>query len=380
MSKPRLTHRQPFKGFYVVYLAVSYTLVRLPLWCIKYSPKKNRPRSSWTLKRYITVATYRELNLSTSHPFPTSDKELKNAKFLFIDGIGSASDAFCGEVQRAAQITGVTPDSGPGTDIPPTLAQPGERVALHIHGGAFFLGSAHPDAPTSQLSHGILDHSSTLLRIMVVDYRLATASPNPPGNHFPAALLDSIAAYQYLTKDVGFLPQNITLVGDSAGGNIAFALVRHILENPGAGLPLPGRLLSCSSFLDVSLSRQEPGSSIYRNHGNDILGVDDRYMHDAYLGPLGIEEAKRNPYISPVSPHIKNHEGLFKGFPRTFISAGEAESILDDSVIVAERLKADGVDVVCDIVLDATHDFAMFPWHEPERTPALKRMCAWLDD
>ncbi|KAJ2976057.1 hypothetical protein NUW54_g11632 [Trametes sanguinea] len=104
------------------------------------------------------------------------------------------------------------------------------------------------------------------------------------------------------------------------------------------------------------------------------------YAVPAYLGPIKLEEAKTNRYLSPSSPRISPVEGLFRGFPKTFISAGGAEIILDDSMVAAERLKADGVDVTVDIVPDAVHDFMVFTWHEPERTEALRRVCNWLDD
>ena len=215
--------------------------------------------------------------------------------------------------------------------------------------------------------------------MLTVDYRLAAAYPDTPANPFPAALLDCITAYRYLIKDLGFEARNITIMGDSAGGSLAFALVRHLVENNIPGLPLPGRLLGCSSLLDFSLSRKDPHSSLIRNYPTDILGLHLRYMFDAYLGAFDFEEAKTNRYMSPVSPHIEHTESEYRKYPRTYLLAGGAEGILDDSIVGAERLEKDGVDVVLDVVPDAIHDFTNFPWHEPERTEAFKRICGWID-
>ena len=88
---------------------------------------------------------------------------------------------------------------------------------------------------------------------------------------------------------------------------------------------------------------------------------------------------RSNPYISPASGYITEMEGLFKGFPPTYISAGDAELIVDDSIVAAERLKEDGVDVVLDVEADAIHDYMIFTWWEPERTEGLRRLCKWLD-
>ncbi|RPD63814.1 alpha/beta-hydrolase [Lentinus tigrinus ALCF2SS1-6] len=391
-----LTRRQPFKGLYLAYILASTVFVRVPLWSITYLPRHNRPSPTWSLLRCIIVAAYREVmtklavqaRLKTSHDPPKSDDELKDAKFVWLEGLTEDADVFCGEIRAAAGVTGVRPAKvaaywflKPGVSIPADMkAKPGEIVVMHIHGGAFHLGSAHPDSATSNLSRGLVEHSSKLERVLAVDYRLSAAPPDNPVNSFPAAVLDCLAAYQYLIKDLGFEAKNITVAGDSAGGNIVFALVRHLVENTIPALPPPGRLLSCSAWLDLSQSYNTPESSLRRNRKNDILGMGPEYPRAAYLGPLDIEEARTNRYLSPVSLHFEGTEGLFRGFPRTYISAGGLETILDDSTRVAEKLKADGVDVILDVEPNSVHDYTVFAWHEPERTEAFKRFAKWLDE
>lgn len=132
--------------------------------------------------------------------------------------------------------------------------------------------------------------------------------------------------------------------------------------------------------MDLSDSRDGPNDPRIRNRGSDIISNSSNYHHRAYLGTLfDTGEAKTNPYLSPVSPHITLTEGLFNGFPRTYVSAGGMEMIMDDSTVVAEMMKADGVDVVLDIEPDAIHDYMGFGWMEPERTAGLQRVGEWLD-
>ncbi|PIL24059.1 hypothetical protein GSI_13810 [Ganoderma sinense ZZ0214-1] len=392
-----LTRRQPFKTFYIVYLLITIIFVHLPYLCIRYALPWARPARSWSLKRCILVAAYREiliklpakLGLDASRQPPKSNDELKNASFVWIEGLSGESDAFCGELRKAASATGVQPTKvlaywifRPGTAIPQDLkATEGEEIALYIHGGAFILGSAHPDSTTCTLSHGLLAHSSTLSRVLSVDYRLAAATPDPPKNPFPAALLDCVAAYQYLVQEMGFAPENIIIAGDSAGGNLALATTRYFVENPISGLGPPGRLISFSGWLDISDSRNGPSDPRTRNQESDIISNHSNYHHRAYLGPLfDTDERKTNRYLSPVSPHITPTKGLFKGFPRTYVSAGGMEMIVDDSTVVVEMMKADGVDVVLDIEADAIHDYMGFAWMEPERTAGLKKVGEWIDN
>ena len=60
---------------------------------------------------------------------------------------------------------------------------------------------------------------------------LSTASQLFNYTHQAAALIDALAGYNYLVNTVGFHPTRIILEGDSAGGNLALALTRYLLEH-----------------------------------------------------------------------------------------------------------------------------------------------------
>jgi acetyl esterase/lipase len=225
-----------------------------------------------------------------------------------------------------------------------------------------------------------------------VDYRLSSGPPFEPENPFPSAVIDAIAAYKYLVCEVGFLPQNITIGGDSAGGNIALALTRYIVESHLPHLPPPGGLILGSPVTDMSFSRAEPDSSHYLNSGSDIFNLPPN-THPifigkapirAYIGEMDPEETKSNRYLSPsskdvVPPNVDGDTKLFSGFPRTYIMGGGAEHLIDDIVALAEMMKAEGVDTTTDFPHDAVHAWFIFDWHEPERTESLIKCAAWLD-
>lgn len=117
-------------------------------------------------------------------------------------------------------------------------------------------------------------------------------------------------------------------------------------------------------------------SDIFDEHPGELFG---KYAVYGLLGPMDFEFAKTSRYISPVSLDVKPGTGLFAGFPETYVVAGGAERLLDDSTALVERLKADGVKVVVDIPPDAVHDFLVFTWHDPERTEVLTRISGWID-
>jgi acetyl esterase/lipase len=212
-------------------------------------------------------------------------------------------------------------------------------------------------------------------------------------NPFPTAIIDATAAYKYLVCEVGFLPQNITVAGDSAGGNLALAFTRYIVESHLHRLPPPGGLIASSPWADMSFSRLEIGSSHYLNSESDIFDLPrNTPAHiigsapiGAYIGELDLEETKYNRYLSPaskfvVSPNVDEDTKLFSGFPRSYIMGGCAEVMFDDIVVLTERMEGDGVDITTDFPPDAVHAYPIFGWHEPERTESFIKCAAWLDE
>ena len=228
--------------------------------------------------------------------------------------------------------------------------------------------------------------------MLSVDYRLSSGPPPESQNPFPTAVIDAVAAYKYLVCGVGFLPQNITVAGDSAGGNIALAVTRYTVESRLPHLPPPGGLIVLSPVADMSFSHAEVDSSHFLNAGSDIFSIPPnthpnfigRPVFSIYVGGMDPEEMKYNRYLSPASkfvipPNVDGDTKLFSGFPRSYIMGGGAEHLLDDIVALAERMKDDGVDVTTDFPPDAVHAYPVFSWHEPERTESFVKSAAWLD-
>jgi len=129
--------------------------------------------------------------------------------------------------------------------------------------------------------------------VFAVEYRLSKHSPDEPAHPFPAALLDALAGYVYLTVTIGLAPDDIIIAGDSAGGNLALALVRYLVENAGliAGLPAPPMaLLLLSPWADPGDTSVPPGSRANANMVSDYIGPPEGpvalYARRAFFGPL----------------------------------------------------------------------------------------------
>ncbi|KAG6876106.1 hypothetical protein C0993_005489 [Termitomyces sp. T159_Od127] len=259
----------------------------------------------------------------------------------------------------------------------------GEKVLYHLHGGAYIRLSAHPSDPTAAIARGILEHTESIHRIFALEYRLSSSKPFEVDAPFPAALIDALAGYQYLVNVVGFDPANIIIAGDSAGGNLAHALTRYLVEYKGFDkLPAPpGGIILLSPWSDLGVSHEGPTASSHKFVDSDYLHPtigSVNYAKDSFLGPLGLGAAVRNPYISPASldPALVIN---FKGFPRTFIVAGGAEILYDQIICLRDRMMKDlGDQVTYYEAKDGIHDYLIFEWHEPERTETLKAIAKWV--
>ncbi len=272
--------------------------------------------------------------------------------------------------------------------------KPGEKVVYALHGGAYARLSAHPSDPTAAIARGLLKTVDSVQRVFSLEYRLSSGEPHPVAHPFPTALLDALAGYIYLVNEIGFSPSDIIVEGDSAGGNLAHALTRYLIEyKKTSGLPAaPGALLLLSPWADLGNSHVNlPNPSTTTRLASDYLSHPTspgyRYPVNAFVGPHGLEAAEINPYISPASLHPSMVID-FKDFPRTFIAAGGAEILLDSIRTLRDRFFKDLGEgngskegegkVRYYEAPDGVHDYLVFPWYQPERKETLEAIAEWV--
>ncbi|OKO81744.1 alpha/beta hydrolase [Bradyrhizobium sp. NAS96.2] len=228
------------------------------------------------------------------------------------------------------------PVSAGGVDgewIAPANA-PRDKAILYFHGGGFRIGSI---ASHRDLIARIAD--ATGCRVLAIDYRLA------PEHRFPAALDDALTAYQYLC-DQGLHPEDIAFAGDSAGGNLVLAAMLAARDR---GLPLPAAGVLMSPWTDLAAT----GASYESRAEADpihqramILALAKNY--------LGKDGDVSDPLASPLYADLA-------GLPPLLVQVGDRETVRDDSVDLAARAKAAGVDVELQVWDGMIHVFQLFP-------------------
>lgn len=222
----------------------------------------------------------------------------------------------------------------PGNDSP-------KNVLLFFHGGGWVHGSI--DTYDKVCAHmAELTNSA----VISVDYRLA------PEHRFPAALTDCycVARALYDANRDNDEPKNITLIGDSAGGNLA-AAVSLLAKDRGDFEIKRQILLYPATYNDHS---DKSMFESIRKNGKDYLLTSQRISDYMYL--YAPNYASRNsPYFAPLLAKDLH------GQPKTLILTAEFDPLRDEGEAYGNKLSESGVPVEIHRIEGALHGFFSLP-------------------
>ncbi len=233
-------------------------------------------------------------------------------------------------------------------EIPVRVLLPAERrhqdVLLFLHGGGWVTGDIESYTPACS---ALADATGRV--VLSVDYRLAPEHP------FPAGFDDCFRVAEVLLREPGLLDlddaSQITLIGDSAGGNLAAAVCLGLRD---LGLPLPGRqvLLYPATWPDHD-PQTSPFDSV-RQFGTGLrltaLEVQD-YMTLYEPSP----EARVDPRIAPLLADD------LSGQPTTLVVTAEFDLLRDEGEAYGQALVAAGNTVRIERIDGAYHGFLTLP-------------------
>ena len=232
---------------------------------------------------------------------------------------------------RAAKVDAVVADRRidgvPVYVITPAGTSPDDhRVFLEIHGGALVMGNGE-----CCRAMGLTAIPRTGVTTLAVDYRM------PPDHPYPAALDDCITVYRALLEHHD--PRDVIVGGNSAGGNLAAALLLRARDE---GLPLPAAAVLLTPEVDLT----ESGDSFHTNLGLDSV-LTSSLMATNLLYADGHDLA--HPYLSPLFGDFTT------GFPPTFLQSGTRDLFLSNAVRMHRALRAAGIDSELHVFEAAPH-------------------------
>lgn len=231
---------------------------------------------------------------------------------------------------------------------PPTAAA--GHAVLYLHGGGYGIGSLDTHRG---LCSALAARSG--MAVVSVDYRLAPESP------FPAAYDDALAAYTDIA-DSDLARHRLAVAGDSAGGGLALATMLGAARQ---GL----RQADCGVLISPMTDLTTSGISYQTREAVDPIvspQIARRYAA-AYLAGADPRDHRASPLFADLT-----------GLPPVHIQVGSDEVLLDDSLVLARRLRETGSPVDLDVWPHGAHVLPFFHGQTPEGQLALESIARYL--
>lgn len=206
---------------------------------------------------------------------------------------------------RGYPVVTIEPKGGAVADAP---------HLLYLHGGGYVMDIAAVHWDTVMDLCERLGASAT-----VPIYPLA------PENKAVDVLAKMRALYLELAERYG--AQNVTVMGDSAGGGMSLALAQ-LLKAEGA--PLPGSLVLYSPWVDATATAEGQRAIESRDRMLAVSGLEA--CGEMYRGDLPVDD----PQVSPLF-------GELEGLPPMAIFSGTSDILLVDGRRLAEKLSREGM-------------------------------------
>jgi monoterpene epsilon-lactone hydrolase len=227
---------------------------------------------------------------------------------------------------------------------------PRDGAILYVHGGGYVACS-----PATHRSITAALARLTRLPVFSVYYRRAPEHP------YPAALIDTIAAYGWLLRQLkkqDLDEKFLVLAGDSAGGGLVIGTLLCLRDARKKGMAACAVCFSPCTDLTAR-------KSVHRNEGRCAMFHKEviPLCAAAYLGGVPAFDAK---YASPAL--LENLSGL----PPILLQASSTELLLDDTVRVHEKISDERGDSTLEVFGDVPHCWQMFDGFMPEARNALR--------
>ncbi|MCR5688616.1 MAG: alpha/beta hydrolase [Clostridiales bacterium] len=244
-------------------------------------------------------------------------------------------------------------------------ADPGDKVILVIHGGAY--------VSRMMFYYRLLNRryceASGGGTVVHFEYRCA------PEYKYPCALEDTLKVWNRLLE-MGFREENIIIIGDSAGGHLSVDLMMKLHDE---GRPQPRAAVLMSPWLDMTASGD---SYVYNYKVDPVFGirgqtpsreeVESMLMTSELYGWIG-DADRRDPYISPVLADFDDT------YPPIFVTVGGYEMLRSESETLVEKFRAAGVDATLYVAEGMFHAFNVYELF-PESQRAIKRVCRFISE
>ena len=214
----------------------------------------------------------------------------------------------------------------------------GKKLIFHVHGGGFSVGD--PECGRYALSRLAVQ---TGWNTISIGYRMA------PEYQYPAPIEDCMKVYNYLLEH-GYKAENISFIGESAGGAIVLSLVSYCKTH---NIPMPGSVCAVSPSVDFTFQSK----SLKTNANREIIvncNVADQ-VRQLFLG----DQDPTDPVASPIFADLT-------GWPPVYLYVSTEEILFDESIRMYLKLEDAEVPVKLSVAEGLFHCYMFNPSPEAE--------------
>ncbi len=202
-----------------------------------------------------------------------------------------------------------------------------KRILVYIHGGGFVIGSINTH---SNICKRLADELN--YQVISIEYSLA------PEKKFPYQINEIEGVCKHLLKQY----KTISIMGDSAGANLAFASIRNIKK-------YIDNLIMVYPCTQTDYTSNTKFKSVIKNSGKSVLTKESlRDYMSLYLN-------KQKDYNNKLVNLLKNN-WLFN-YPKTIIITGTQDPLHDEGVELKNKLERFSVYVNHLDIENAKHGF-----------------------
>lgn len=229
---------------------------------------------------------------------------------------------------------------------------PERKAVVYIHGGGWSLGS--------------IRQTRLFLAPMVREFGIATIHFDyrlMPEHPFPEGFDDCYALYCGLLE-AGWQAENLILAGESAGANLALALLLRLKEE-GLSMPAGAAFMSPITYMDSMEGSHTELADL------DLILAEDSFILSDVSELYAPGWNKKHPWLSPFY-------GKLAGLPPMQLFVGTDELLFDDTIRFYYKSRKAGNQVELVVGDHMVHSWPTFLKEFPEAEAAVRKMTTFV--
>ncbi|KAJ5239867.1 alpha/beta-hydrolase [Penicillium chermesinum] len=221
-----------------------------------------------------------------------------------------------------------------------------EKILLFFHGGGYLVYATDGHFHLLHESLKAVEQQGGKLAVLFLEYDVSLDAP------YPRQLQQATALLQYTLTELQKKPEQILLAGDSAGGNLALALLSHLSHpHPQVDAVNLSASLSGTALLSPWVTFETTSESMKANAHRDALAIPALHK----WASLFRGSAPSDPYLEPLSAPANWWQPLLT--KKVLITAGADEIFVDDIQKFAAQLSSASKDVEMHTTTGEPHDY-----------------------